>query len=413
MTMSLGASAPIDAARYREVMANYPTGVTVVTSLDQRGEPIGMVVGTFTAVSLDPPLVAFLPAASSTTYASLRMATAYCINVLAYDQLELCRTMSVSRADKFDGVAWTLSEHGAPILNGAVAHVHCSPRQEVAAGDHYVVLCDVFDLEISRPVTPLLFFQGGYGGFSSTGLAAKGDVGLIAALRLAEIARPEIERLAEAFDCESAVLVVVNDDEFTTACSIYGGNAHVMRAVGMRLPLMPPFGEVCVAWNPEREARYLLRASNDELAVASYRRRLADVRESGYTIAEVSPEVAGEFDELITALNEYGHGELTPTRDRAIRSVIAEKSHLFEPFEIRDGDRYDIQVVGVPVHDPDDGGVSLMIRLAQLPHGVSGAQVKEWIEAMKSAAGRVSDQVANSHRKQFEDYRLSVARVAK
>jgi flavin reductase (DIM6/NTAB) family NADH-FMN oxidoreductase RutF len=364
MTISPGAAAPLEAARYREVMANYPTGVTVVTGLDSSGDPLGMVVGTFTAVSLDPPLVAFLPAASSTTYASLRLATSYCINVLAHDQLDLCRAMSVSRPNKFDLVAWNLSEHGAPMLSDAVAHIHCRPQQEIAAGDHFVVLCEVQGLEVNRPVTPLLFFQGGYGGFSSTGLAAKGDVGLIAALRLAEVARPQIERLADTLDCESAVLVVVNDDEFTTACSVFGGDAHVMGALGMRMPLMPPFGEVFVAWNPEREDRYLSRASNDEVAIEDFRNGLAAVRDCGYTVANVPSELAGEFEELIDALGDYAFSDLTPARDRAIRSVIAEKSHLFEPFEIEDSDRYDIRVIGVPVHDPDEGGVSLVIRLA-------------------------------------------------
>ena len=83
------ATRSIDPLRYREVMGHYPTGVTVVTGFAEGGEPVGMVVGTFTSVSLDPPLVAFLPTVASQTFARLRTAEAFCINVLAHDQVEL------------------------------------------------------------------------------------------------------------------------------------------------------------------------------------------------------------------------------------------------------------------------------------------------------------------------------------
>ena len=68
---------------YRAVLGNYPTGVAVVTAMGGGGEPIGMVVGSFTSVSLDPPLVAFLPDRSSSTFPAIREAGAFCVNVLA------------------------------------------------------------------------------------------------------------------------------------------------------------------------------------------------------------------------------------------------------------------------------------------------------------------------------------------
>src|SRR5690242_3123404 len=108
------ATRSIDPLRYREVMGHYPTGVTVVTGIAQDGEPVGMVVGTFTSVSLDPPLVAFLPTVASRTFARLRTAAAFCINVLAHDQVELCRTMSGPSPDKFSQLEWSTSTLGAP-----------------------------------------------------------------------------------------------------------------------------------------------------------------------------------------------------------------------------------------------------------------------------------------------------------
>src|SRR5687768_14929467 len=103
LTAALTSAPEIDPTLYRAVPGHYPTGVTVVTAFDG-DEPIGMVVGTFTSVSLDPPLVAFMPTTGSGTYARLAGASAYCINVLAHDQQDLCRTMATPGDDKFAGV---------------------------------------------------------------------------------------------------------------------------------------------------------------------------------------------------------------------------------------------------------------------------------------------------------------------
>src|SRR5690606_14707737 len=81
----------IDNDRFRSVLGSYPTGVAVVTGIDKQGEPIGMVVGTFTSVSIDPPLVAFLPMKTSRTFQILREdSDTFCINILAADQENVC-----------------------------------------------------------------------------------------------------------------------------------------------------------------------------------------------------------------------------------------------------------------------------------------------------------------------------------
>ena len=80
-----------------------------------------------------------------------------------------------------------MSSYGAPVLHGAVAHVHCRAQEVVEAGDHLSCCARSRRMEVARPVTPLLFFQGGYGGFSPKGMAAKGDAEVIAAVRRAEV----------------------------------------------------------------------------------------------------------------------------------------------------------------------------------------------------------------------------------
>lgn len=384
-------SPPLDAAHYRDVMGHYPTGVTVVTGTSHEGEPIGMVVGTFTAVSLDPPLVAFMPTTTSGTYGLMRDSAAYCINVLAHDQLDLCRLMAAPRPGKFDAVEWAMSPHGAPALKDAVAHIHCRPHDVVTAGDHFIVLCAVEAMEVSRPATPLLFFQGGYGGFNTRGMSAKGDGDLIAAVRQADVARTQADRLARTLGCEVAVLVAANDHELTTAATAYGADAQVLEPLGVRVPLMPPLGEAYVAWagEPAIEA-WLGRASSQEPEVLhKYRRRLASVRERGFAVSRQHEVDAPKYSELHDAMREYATGELTPARERAVREVIAASSTFFETMDIEDGEVYDLGAIVVPVLAPD-GQVALCLRASQLPGGVDASTVRTWIATLQEAASAVA-----------------------
>jgi flavin reductase (DIM6/NTAB) family NADH-FMN oxidoreductase RutF/DNA-binding IclR family transcriptional regulator len=385
----------VDPAHYREVMGHYPTGVAVVTASSQAGEPVGMVVGTFTSVSLDPPLVAFMPTATSGTFALMRDSKAFCVNVLAHDQLDLCRTMAVPRPGKFDGVAWSPSPYGAPALDGVVAHIHCSLDQIVPAGDHLIVLCRVQDMKVTRPATPLLFFQGGYGGFSPRGLAARGDGELIEAVRLADLGRTAVERLAREQRCEAAVLVAVNDHELTTAVTAFGGCAQPQEPLGQRVPLMPPLGEAYVAWAPEATVDAWLRrgSSREPEVVDAYRRRLASVRELGYAMSRVRPEGDVQYAGLTEAMREYAAGELTPARDRAVRAVIAGAAPFYGTCEIVDGETYDLGAIVVPVLGPD-GAVALCLRLGQLPRGAEASRVRGWVAALQQAAAGLSRTLA-------------------
>src|SRR5688500_6975087 len=105
----------IDPVAFRETLGHYPTGVAVVTGIDAEGAAAGMVVGSFTSVSLDPPLVAFLPTRESGSFARLRTGTTFGVNVLASDQEPTCRRFASRIPDKFEGVSWTPAPGGAPI----------------------------------------------------------------------------------------------------------------------------------------------------------------------------------------------------------------------------------------------------------------------------------------------------------
>ena len=159
-------NAPLDSKGLRRVLGHYPTGVCVITSIDLAGEPAAMVVGSFTSVSLDPPLVAFFPAKSSRSWARISQVDRFCVNILADDPLDLCAKLAGSERDKFKGVSHRLSQAGLPIINDVVAWIDCKLHDVHDAGDHQIVLGEIETLSTGRNCKPLLFFQGSYGQFS-------------------------------------------------------------------------------------------------------------------------------------------------------------------------------------------------------------------------------------------------------
>ncbi|HEX4866724.1 MAG TPA: flavin reductase family protein [Acidimicrobiales bacterium] len=158
-------TAPFDSARYRQVLGHFPTGVTVITASGDP-HPVGMAVGSFSSVSLDPPLVAFFAGRSSSTWPKIEAAGAFCVNILAEDQEGVCRRFASKDEDKFSGLGWTPAGTGAPLLDGVLAWIDCDIDSVVDAGDHVCVMGKVRDLGVGHDGAPLVFFRGGYGRFA-------------------------------------------------------------------------------------------------------------------------------------------------------------------------------------------------------------------------------------------------------
>lgn len=152
-----------DGASFRRILGHYPTGVCAITAVQQDQTPAAMIVGSFTSVSLEPPLVAFFPDKASTSWPKIEACGGFCVNVLAVDQEALCRSLASKDPDKFNGVPHHFSPRGAPILDGALAWIDCSLHAVHEAGDHYIAIGKVHSLDIHHPGTPLLFHRGSYG----------------------------------------------------------------------------------------------------------------------------------------------------------------------------------------------------------------------------------------------------------
>ncbi len=148
--------------RFRFVLSHVPTGVVIVTG-HHAGAPAGLAIGSFTSISLTPPLVGFYPDRASTSWPQIRRAGGFCVNVLAADQAEVCRRFSRSGGDKFAGLRWRAAPHtGAPILDGVLGWVDCDLERETEIGDHSLVVGTVLELAVERDAPPLIFLRGGH-----------------------------------------------------------------------------------------------------------------------------------------------------------------------------------------------------------------------------------------------------------
>lgn len=152
----------IDGYEFRRVLSHFPTGVTVVSAVDDDG-PVGMAVGSFSSVSLDPPLVMFCPARTSSTWQRIRGSGSFCVNILGHNQLDLCDLFAGQDPDKYAGVAWTPASSGSPVIGGAIAWIDCEIHAVYDGGDHDIVVGLVKELDVDTDHGPLLFFRGGYG----------------------------------------------------------------------------------------------------------------------------------------------------------------------------------------------------------------------------------------------------------
>ncbi|MBM3670896.1 MAG: flavin reductase family protein [Actinobacteria bacterium] len=151
-----------DAAEFRQVLGQFATGVTIITAIDD-GEPAGVAANSFTSVSLDPPLVLFCVAHTSSTWPRIERAGKFAVNILGEHQEEVCRLFAAKGADRFAQVKWRVGVGGSPVLDDCIAYLDCEFWAEYDGGDHIIVVGRVLDLGINHDAGPLVFYQGQYG----------------------------------------------------------------------------------------------------------------------------------------------------------------------------------------------------------------------------------------------------------
>ncbi|HYL21689.1 MAG TPA: flavin reductase family protein [Gemmatimonadales bacterium] len=155
----------VDPALFRQLLGRFATGVTVVTTRDPAGRPIGMTASSVASVSLHPPLVLVSIDQANDMHPALRAAPRFVLNVLADDQEALSRRFAAEHPNRFDGVAYRDSTHGLPVIDGAVASIECEKQSEAPGGDHTVFFGLVTGGSVSDR-RPLLYYRGGYAGLA-------------------------------------------------------------------------------------------------------------------------------------------------------------------------------------------------------------------------------------------------------
>lgn len=160
-TRSCGAKGEtlVPSDEYRNVLGHFCTGITVVTGVED-GRPAGFACQSFSAVSLDPPLVLICPGRESTSWPRIRSGDRFTVNVLAVDQREVCEAFGSRQGAKFDAVGWRIGPGGEVLLDGVLAWIHCEIESIHDGGDHEIVVGRVASLRAERTGHPLLFFRG-------------------------------------------------------------------------------------------------------------------------------------------------------------------------------------------------------------------------------------------------------------
>ena len=151
----------LDIKQFRQTLGAFLTGVTVVSTLDEQGRPIGFTANSFTSVSLDPPLVLVCLAKTSANCDRFCGANAYAINILAEDQQHISGVFASRVEDRYEQVEWHSEKTGSPILDNVVAWLDCSMHEVVDAGDHFILIGKVEAFDHSNR-SPLGYLRGNY-----------------------------------------------------------------------------------------------------------------------------------------------------------------------------------------------------------------------------------------------------------
>jgi flavin reductase (DIM6/NTAB) family NADH-FMN oxidoreductase RutF len=156
---------PVDRDTFVEIMASYPAGVAIVTTLDADGTPRGLTTTAVSSVSAEPPLLLVCVDLSSRTLPALRAGGRFVVNFIREGRSELARRFASKRDDKFEGVGWRSTASGMPVLvDDALAWAECVTVQELEPGDHVILLGQVEEgAGATDEDAPLMYYRRSWG----------------------------------------------------------------------------------------------------------------------------------------------------------------------------------------------------------------------------------------------------------
>jgi flavin reductase (DIM6/NTAB) family NADH-FMN oxidoreductase RutF/DNA-binding IclR family transcriptional regulator len=372
---------------FRDVLGNVPTSVVAVTAMDEDGKPTGMTVGSFTSVSLDPPLVAFMPGKSSSTMPKIQAAGRFCANILTADQEDVCRQLAIKGGDKFARLRWETSPHGTPHIAGAIGWIDCTITGIHDAGDHLIVMGAVESLRADHRASPLIFLRGGYGRFASTSLSAPDEADLYRPLRMVDQAWPAMQAVADDLAVECLASAVIADQLVLVGSSLSESTDSPFHLrLGQRMPFQPPLAMPLIAWRDTGSVDRWIGRGGAGLDQAHLRQMLERVRDRGWSLVLRSPEQV-RFERAVAdmPLNDATRVHT----DEVNAAAAALQLDNYEPHSIDPDGTYSVRLITVPVFDVK-GDVHLALSLYQLPRQMSGADVLRYADRLTAAARAVT-----------------------
>ena len=151
-----------DTRALRNALGRFATGVAIVTALDTDGQPIGLTVNSFSAVSLEPALVLWCLDNKSHNLAAFCKASHHAINILAANQQDLSNRFATWPADRFAGLPWQAGSGGAPVFPGCCATFEVANEAAHAGGDHTIFIGRIERFGERADIAPLVFHAGQY-----------------------------------------------------------------------------------------------------------------------------------------------------------------------------------------------------------------------------------------------------------
>jgi flavin reductase (DIM6/NTAB) family NADH-FMN oxidoreductase RutF len=151
----------IDPRQFRDALGRYPTGVTVITTRDGKGRPVGMTVNSFASVSLDPPLVLWSIDVRSAMFDVFMQASHFAVHILTSEQQQMSHDFSSEDVDHFSAAGHDTGIKNLPLLKSYAALLQCEVSNRHEEGDHVILLGRVLELE-SNGADPLVFCGGRY-----------------------------------------------------------------------------------------------------------------------------------------------------------------------------------------------------------------------------------------------------------
>ena len=114
-----------DPKDFRRALGKFPTGVTVITTRDAEGNPIGMTASSFNTLSIEPALVLWSIDKGAWSLEAFTRGKSFAINVLRNDQIEISNRFARRGEDKFADIHTRDDQHGSPLLHGTAAWFGC------------------------------------------------------------------------------------------------------------------------------------------------------------------------------------------------------------------------------------------------------------------------------------------------